>query len=82
MALAAVQVCGTGGLVARSIRGRIQIGNRLRVSAGVSVVLVLVMTEVRCPGLIFVSAIRRHRCPAELERQKSEHEDGEDATHG
>lgn len=80
--MTAVQVHGTGCLVAPGIRGRIQIGNRLGVADGVRMVLVLVVTEVRCAGLLLVPAVRRHGRPAELERQKGEQDDGEDSTHG
>lgn len=82
MTVTAVQVHGTGCLVARGVRGPVQIGNRLGVAAVVSVMLVLVVTEVRCAGLLLVPAVRRHGCPAELERQKGEQDDGEDSTHG
>jgi hypothetical protein len=34
------------------------------------------------PGLGLVPAVRRHRRPAELERQQGEQDDGEEATHG
>jgi hypothetical protein len=50
--------------------------------AEVSVVLVLVVTEVRCACLFLVPAIRRHRCPTELEREQSKQNDGEKSTHG
>ena len=49
--------------------------------AGVSVVLVVVVTEVPDPGLRLVPAIRRHGRPAELERQEDEHEDREPPAH-
>ena len=79
--MTAVQVHGTGCLVARGVYGRIHISNRLGISAGGSVVLVLVMTEVRCAGLLLVPAIRRYRRPAELERQEGKQDDGKDSTH-
>lgn len=80
--MTAVQVHGAGCLVALGIRGRIQIGNRLGVAAGVRVVLVLVVTEVRCAGLLLVPAVRRHGRPAELERKQGKQDDGEDSAHG
>ncbi len=59
---------------------RVRVGHRLRIGAAVSVVLVLVVTEV--PGTLgLVLAIRRHRRPAELERQHGEQDDGEEAAH-
>ncbi len=80
--MAAVQVHGTGCLVARGICSRTQVRNRLRTADGVGVVLVLVVTEVRCAGLLLVPTVRRHGRPAELERQKGEQDDGENSTHG
>jgi hypothetical protein len=41
-------------------------------------VLVVVVTEVLDAGLGLMPAIRRHRRPAELERQKGEQDDGEE----
>jgi hypothetical protein len=78
----AVQVHGAGCLVARGLCSRTQVRNWLGVADDVRVVLVLVVTEVRCAGLLLVPAIRRHGRPAELERQKGEQDDGEEATHG
>ena len=48
----------------------------------VGVVLVVVVTQVPRSSLGLVSAIGRHGRPAELERQQSEQDDGEEATHG
>lgn len=79
--MTAVQVHGAGCLVARGICSRTQVRNRLGVADGVRVVLVLVVTEVRRAGLLLVPAVRRHGCPAELERQKGEQDDGENSTH-
>lgn len=80
--MTAVQVHGAGCLVARGICIHIQIGNRLGVAARVSVVLVLVVTEVCSAGLLLVPAVRRHGRPTELERQKGKQDDGEDSAHG
>jgi hypothetical protein len=90
MAVSAVQIHGARRLVALNIRGRIRnrpridnpIGNRFGTTAGSSVVLVVVVTQVPGGGLGLVSAIRGHRRPAELERQQSEQDDGEKAAHG
>lgn len=79
--MTAVQVHGAGCLFARGICSRNQVRNRLGVADGVRVVLVLVVTEVRCAGLLLVPAIRRHGRPAELERQKGEQDYGENSTH-
>ena len=73
----AVQVHRARGLVAWSVR----VGRRFGIRAGVSVVLVLVVTEVS-DALGLVLAVRGHRSPAELERQHDEQDDGKEAAHG
>lgn len=82
MTVTAVQVHGAGSLVARGIRGRIQRGKRIGVAAGVRVVLVLVVTEVRRTGLLLMPAVRGHGRPAELERQQCKQDDGKETAHG
>lgn len=81
MAVPAVHVHASGRLVARGFCGQVEIGNRLGAAYGVGVVLMLVVTEVRCTDPLLVPAISRNRCPAELERQKDEQENGDEFTH-
>jgi hypothetical protein len=68
----AVQVDGSGGLVALGISVGQQVGCLLNAWTGISLMLVLVrmfvMPEVSSVRLSLVRAIRSHRCPAELER--------------
>ncbi len=84
--MAAVQVHGAGRFAITGIRVHIRGGGWIGVQpgpvAGVSMVLVVVVTEMLGPGLGLVPAIRRHGRPAELERQEGEQDDGEDSTHG
>lgn len=47
----------------------------------IGAVLVLMVPEVRGLGGRFMLAIRSHRSPAELERQKRKHDDGKPTTH-
>ncbi|MDP2004414.1 MAG: hypothetical protein Q8K45_01950 [Rubrivivax sp.] len=75
--MAAVEIHCARSLVALGIL----VGLRLRMGASVSVVLVLVVTEVS-GTLDLVLAIRRHCRPTELERKQGEQNDGEKATHG
>lgn len=57
-------------------------GIRRSLLIGISLMLVVMMTEVLCsrPGLML--AIAGHRRPRELERQENEEEDREPAAHG
>ena len=80
--MAAVQIHGARRLAVNGIRVRIRIRVQPDAVASIAMVLVIVVTEVFRPGLGLVPTVRRHRCPAELERQKGEQDDGEDATHG
>lgn len=64
----AVQIQGDRCLVAFDIRGRIQIGNQSGVAADISLVLVLMVPEVRYAGLFLMPTVRRHGTPTELER--------------
>ena len=70
--MAAVQIHGTRGVAI------IQPDS----IAGVSVLFVVVVANVPHPRLGRVPTVRRHRRPAELERQKDEQDDGKDAAHG
>ena len=83
--MTAVQVHGAGRFAVTSIRVQIRSGGWIGVQpgpiAGVCVMLVVVVTEVLDPGLGLVPTVRRHRRPAELERQEGEQDDGEEATH-
>jgi len=45
-------------------------------------VLVLVVTDMRRTELGLVATVRRHRGPAELDRQKREQQNGQKSTHG
>ena len=83
--MTAVQIHGAGRFAVCAICAIcvcIQIRVQPGTVAGVSVVLVVVVTEVFDPGLGLVPTVRRHRRPAELERQQGEQDDGEEATHG
>ena len=79
--MTAIQVHGAGRFAVTGICVCIQIRVQPGTVAGVSVVLVVVMTEVFNPGLSLVPTVRRHRRPAELERQQGEQDDGEETTH-
>ena len=79
--MTAIQVHGAGRFAVTGICVCIQIRVQPGTVAGVSVVLVVVMTEVFDPGLSLVPTVRRHRRPAELERQQSEQDDGEETAH-
>ena len=74
--MAAVQIHGTGFLAVTGSLGRIRACIRMRVRintvAGIIVVLVAVMTEVLHANLGLMPTVRRHRPPAELERQEGE----------
>ncbi len=78
----AVQVHGAGRLAVIGIRGRNRVGIQTNSVAGAIAVLVVVVTEVFDPSLSLMPTVRRHRRPAELDRQKGEQDDGEDSTHG
>lgn len=82
----AVQVHGAGRLavvgIRVCIRGRNRVGIQPNSVDGAIVVLVVVVTEVFDSGLSLMPTVRRHRRPAELDRQKGEQDDGEDSTHG
>ncbi|MBC7293329.1 MAG: hypothetical protein H5T84_04325 [Thermoleophilia bacterium] len=45
-------------------------------------VLIIVMAEVLCGFVLLVPAILSHRGPGYLERDKAEHEDHEQVSHG
>ena len=79
--MTAIQVHGAGRFAVTGICVCIQIRVQPGTVAGVSVVLVVVMTEVFDPGLSLVPTVRRHRRPAELERQQGEQDDGEETAH-
>ena len=79
--MTAVQIHGAGRFAVTGICVCIQIRVQPGTVAGVSVVLVVVVTEVFDPGLGLVPTIRRHRRPAELERQEGEQNDGEKTAH-
>ena len=49
--------------------------------AGIGIVLMIVMAEVLGGGACLMLAIDAHRGPTELERQKNQQENGEQATH-
>ena len=76
-----IQVHGAGRFAVTGICVCIQIRVQPDTVAGVSVVLVVVMTEVFDPGLSLVPTVRRHRRPAELKRQQDEQDDGKETTH-
>ena len=82
----AVQVHAAGRLavvgIRVCIRGRNRVGIQPNSVDGAIVVLVVVVTEVFDSGLSLMPTVRRHRRPAELDRQKGEQDDGEDSTHG
>ena len=83
--MTAVQIHGArrfavDGICVR-IRFRVQRGTVASITS-IAMVLVIVVTEVFRPGLRLVPTVRRHRRPAELERQKDEQDDGKDAAHG
>jgi len=78
----AVRVHGAGRFAVCAICVCIQVRVQPGAVAGVSVVLVVVVTEVFDHGLGLVPTIRRHRRPAELERQEGKQDDGEEAAHG
>lgn len=59
--------------------GRFRIG--FVAVAGIRLVLVIVMAEVLGGGPRFMLTIDTHRCPAELEWQKTHQENGEKAAH-
>lgn len=88
--MTAVQVHGAWRLVAvRAIGlvcGRRQTSTRVcsrpGIAAGVGVVRMVMVTKVSRARLALMSAIGRHRCPAELERKHGEQKNGEEATHG
>ncbi len=84
--MTAVQIHGAGRFaitgICVHIRGRRWIGVQPGPVACVSVVLMVVVTEVLHPSLSLMPTVRRDRRPAELERQEGEQDDGEDATHG
>lgn len=84
--MTAVQIQGAGRFAVTGIQGRLRANIWTCVQpdtvAGVSVMLVVVVTEMRHRGLCLMPAVRRHRRPAELERQEGEQDDGEDAMHG
>ena len=79
--MTAIQVHGTGRFAVTGICVCIQIRVQPGTVAGVSLVLVVVMTEVFDPGLSLVPTVRRHRRPAELERQQGEQDDREETAH-
>ena len=83
--MTAVQIHGAGRFAVCAVCAIcvcIQIRVQPGTVAGVSVVLMVVVTEVFDPGLSLVPTIRRHRRPAELKRQQGEQDDGEETTHG
>lgn len=81
MALAAVQIRAARGFAILCVSACSLVCHYgLKVTA-VSVMLVLVVAEVRGIGRAFVRAIRGRRRPAELEGQHDKHEDGEEAAH-
>lgn len=79
--MTAIQIDGAGRFAVTGICVRIQIHVQPGTVAGVSVVLVVVVTEVFDPGLNLVPTVRRHRRPTELERQEGEQDDGEKTAH-
>lgn len=79
--MTAVQIRGAGRFAALATSARVQIRDRFSMAAGVSVVLVLMVTEVLGTDLFFVSAVGRHGRPAGLERKQDKQEDGEEAMH-
>jgi hypothetical protein len=75
MAVTTVKVLASGCLCAE----RFSINHQVCRIAGV---LVIVVTHVLRLCARFMLAIRRHGCPAELNRKKSKQQDGEPTTHG
>lgn len=61
---------------------RHQIGTRFDIVYCISVMLVVVVTDVPRVRLRLVAAIRRHGRRSELERQKGKQDNGEKMMHG
>ena len=68
--MTAVRIHGARRFAVDGICVRIRIRVQRGTVASIAMVLVIVVTEVFRPGLRLVPTVRRHRCPAELERQK------------
>ena len=79
--MTAVQIHGARRFAVTGICVYIQIGVQPGNVAGLSMVLVVVVTDVFGPHLSLVTTVRRHRRPTELERQEGEQDDGEEAIH-
>ncbi|MCU0923752.1 MAG: hypothetical protein MUF16_26090, partial [Burkholderiaceae bacterium] len=89
MAVPTVQIREVRCLVALKVRGdirdRLRIRNPIRGlidnAACTNAALVIVVTQMPRSNHGLVRAIRRHRCPAELERQKGKQDDDENTEH-
>ncbi len=78
----AIQVRGARGLIALGIGVGHRVGHGIDARTDISLMLVLVVTDMCSVGPGLVRAIRCHRRPAEVEWKQCKQEDGKDSAHG
>lgn len=76
----AISVFQRGGLVLR--RRCVLVASAVRLTSGMTVVIVAVVAHMGQSGRLFVLAIRRCCNPDGLQREQHQQEDGGDAAHG